>query len=200
LNFINQGRGTMIVPTGGIDSKGIKDGWRPYTTEDEFDRLVRIQEPVPSLRVKGPAKTLPPYMIPIMLAEGARGEKEIDDSSESFDAAYVDLKARTGQQPVLRNIGYDNLEASYARFPEKLLNEIGTAIVQTRTRGDLTMGLARPNLSLLPKVLAMVDWHIRLTKKDGLLMLQGVKPYTNVYAVDCDVSSGSPVMKLTILI
>jgi hypothetical protein len=62
------------------------------------------------------------------------------------------------------------------------------------------MGLARPNLTLLPKVLSMVDWHIRLTKKDGLLMLQGVKPYTNLFAVDSDVSSGYPVMKLTILI
>jgi hypothetical protein len=62
------------------------------------------------------------------------------------------------------------------------------------------MGLARPNLSLLPKVLSMVDWHIKFTKKDGLLMLQGVKPYTNLYAVDSDASSGYPVMNLTILI
>ena len=200
LNFINQGRGTMIVPTGGIDSKEIREGWLPYTTVEEFDRLVKIQEPVPSSKVKGPRKSLPPYLIPVMLAEGSSGEGTIDESSDSFDSAYDELKARTGGQPILRNIGYDNLEASYARFPEKLLNEIGTSIVQTKTRGDLTMGLAKPNLSLLPKILSMVDWHIKFTKKDGLLMLQGVKPYTNLYAVDCDVSSGFPVMKLTILI
>jgi|GEM_PF-143983 KaiC/GvpD/RAD55 family RecA-like ATPase len=200
LNFINQGRGTMIVPTGGIDSKEIRDGWMPYTTEEEFDSLVRIQEPVPSSKAKGPWKSLPPYLIPVMLAEGSGGETKIDVSSQSFDSAYDELKARTGNKPILRNIGYDNLEASYARFPEKLLNEIGTAIVQTKTRGDLTMGLARPNLSLLPKVLSMVDWHIKFTKKDGLLMLQGVKPYTNLYAVDSDASSGYPVMNLTILI
>ncbi len=200
LNFINQGRGTMIVPTGGIDSREIREGWTPYTTEQEFDSLVRIQEPVPYVKPKASGKPYPPYLVPVMLAEGSGGEQAIDVSSQSFDAAYDALKARTGGQPILRNIGYDNLEASYARFPEKLLNEIGTAIVQTKTRGDLTMGLARPNISLLPKVLAMVDWHIRLTKKDGLLMLQGVKPYTNLYAVDCDVSQGVPMMKLTILI
>jgi hypothetical protein len=79
------------------------------------------------------------------------------------------------------------------------LNEVGTAIAQNRSAGDLTMALARPNLSILGNVIAMVDWHIKLSKKDGVLLLQGLKPYTNVYAVDCDVSLGYPVMTLTIL-
>jgi len=200
LNFINQGRGTMIVPTGGVDSKGIKEAWSPYTTEKEFDSYVRIQEPVPGLRLKESEKAKHPYSVPVMLAEGARDEKDIDVSSESFDSAYDDLKARTHGQPILRNIGYDNLEASYARFPEKLLNEIGTAIVQTRSRGDLTMGIAKPNFFILPKVLAMVDLHVRLWKKDGVVLLQGVKPYTNIYSVDSDVTLGYPVMKLSIMI
>ena len=50
LNFINQGRGTMIVPTGGVDGRGIKEAWSPYTTEKEFDSYVSYQEPVPGLK------------------------------------------------------------------------------------------------------------------------------------------------------
>ena len=46
----------------------------------------------------------------------------------------------------------------------------------------------------------MVDWHIKLSKEDGVVLLQGIKPFTNIYAVDCDVSLGYPVMKLRVLI
>jgi KaiC/GvpD/RAD55 family RecA-like ATPase len=200
LNFISQGRGVMIVPTGGVDGKSIKAAMRPYTTDEAFDNHVRIQEPVPAWGTKESERSLPPYMIPVKLALGAGDEKEIDASAASFEAAYSELKARTGNQPVLRNLGYDNLEATYARFPEKLLNEVGTSISQTRLRGDLTMGLARPDVSVLGELLSMVDWHIKLSKKNGVLLLQGIKPYTNIYAVDCDVSRGYPVMKLTVLI
>jgi KaiC/GvpD/RAD55 family RecA-like ATPase len=200
LNFINQGRGTMVVPTGGVDSKGIMGAWGPYTTDEEFESYVRIQEPLPAFGTQRPKRPLPPYIIPGKLAEGAGEESEIDVSSRSFDVAYDELKARTANQPILQNIGFDNLEASYARFPERLLSAVATAIVQTRLCGDVTMGLAKSNLSFLGKLLSMVDWHIKLTKKDGVLLLQGIKPYTNIYAVDCDVSQGYPVMKLTILI
>ena len=62
------------------------------------------------------------------------------------------------------------------------------------------MGIARPNFFILPKVLGMVDLHVKLWKKDGVLLLQGVKPYTNIYSVDCDVTLGYPVMKLSIMI
>ena len=138
-------------------------------------------------------------MIPSVFREGAGKEEEIDESSDRFYSAYVELKKKTRNQPVLRNIGYDTLESSYSRFPDRLLNEVGMAIVRTRSAGDLTLGIAKPTFGLLHKILGMVDWHIRLTKKDGLLMLQGVKPYTNLYAVDCDVSQGFPVMKLSML-
>ncbi len=200
LNFINQGRGVVILPTGGVDGKSIKAAMRPYTTDEAFDSYVRIQEPVPAWETKESERSLPPYMVPVTLALGAGEEKEIDASTASFEAAYHELKARTANKPIHRNIEYDNLESTYARFPEKLLNEVGTAISATRLRGDLTMGLARPSISFLGKLLSMVDWHIKLSKKDGVLLLQGIKPYTNIYAVDCDVSQGYPVMKLNILI
>jgi len=200
LNFINQGRGCMMIPTGGVDSRGIKTSLAPFTTPEAFNDYVRIAEPMPEyLMKKGAPGTLPPYVIPIKAGEGADKEGDLDASSDAFDAAYRDLKARTGNQPILRNIGYDNLEAGYARFPDKLLNEVGDAIAQTRSHGDLTMGLARPNLSILGKVLAMVDWHIKLSKQDQVLLLQGIKPHTSIYAADCDVSKGYPEMKLTLL-
>ena len=174
-----------------MDSRGIKASLAPFDDPQAFDDCVRISESMPEYMMKrGALEVMPPYIIPIRSGEGADKEEDLDTSSNAFDAAYRELKAQTGNQPVLRNIGYDNLEASYARFPDKLLNEVGDAIAQTRSCGDITMGLARPNLSILSKVLSMVDWHIKLSKQDQVLLLQGIKPHTSIYAADCDVSQG----------
>ncbi|HUH99432.1 MAG TPA: hypothetical protein VLY65_00170, partial [Nitrososphaerales archaeon] len=58
----------------------------------------------------------------------------------------------------------------------------------------------RPTVSILEKILGMVDWHIKLSTRAGVLLMQGVKPNTNIYAVDCDVSKGYPVTTLKMLI
>jgi KaiC/GvpD/RAD55 family RecA-like ATPase len=197
LNFISQKRGAMIIPTGGVGSKRIKSSIAPYATEEAFNRYLRVSEQVEGSSSE-PGK-IPPYVVPITYGEGSGSEAELSASSDAFLSAYKQLKERTGDQPVLRNIAYDNLESSYARFPDRLLNEIGLAMMRTRSSGDLTFAIGRPTLSILPKVLGMVDWHLKLSKMDNVLLLQGVKPYTNLYAADCDVSKGYPVMTLTAL-
>lgn len=196
LNFISQHRGVVIFPTGGVSADEIRDHWMPYITRKLFSEYVRIQEPGKDER--SPSR-LPPYLIPSAFREGAGEEAQVEESSAYFLAAYNELKAKTKGQPIVRNMGYDSLEATYARYPERLLNEIGQAIALTKADGDITLGLARPTFTLLPKVVAMVDWHVKLTKKYGVLMLQGVKPYTNLYGVDCDVSTGRPQIKLSVL-
>ncbi len=197
LNFISQKRGVIVVPTEGVSASEVKRYWSPFLAKELFSKYVRIQEQQePGKRA---SSRMPPYMVPSIFQEGAGDEEELAKSSETFYSAYKELKSRTRNQPVLRNMGYDSLEASYARFPDRLLNEVGQAVARTRVSGDITLGIAKPTFGLLGKVLGMVDWHFRLTKKYGLLMFQGVKPYTNLYSVDCDVSSGRPVLKLSIL-
>ncbi|MGA2664656.1 MAG: ATPase domain-containing protein [Nitrososphaerales archaeon] len=197
LNFLNQRRGVIMVPTGGVDTGEVRRSYLPYTTKELFDGYMRISEEQEQDRAKGGSH--PPYVIPSIYAEGSGGEQELEESSATFYEAYTALKQKTKNQPVLRSIGYDMLESSYARFPERLFNEIGIEIARTKAAGNITIGLARPTLTLLDRVLGMVDWHIRLTKKNGLLMVQGVKPQTNVYGVECDISHGYPVMKLRVL-
>jgi KaiC/GvpD/RAD55 family RecA-like ATPase len=196
LNFIAQKRGAMIVPPGGVDSRELKAAIGPYTTKEAFDNYLRIHEQVEADLARA---SVPPYVVPITYDEGAGSEKELSVSSDAFFSSYKQLKARTGNQPILRSIAYDTLESSYARFPDKLLNEVGVAMMRTKSAGDLTVGIGRPTVSILAKVLGMVDWHLKLSKIDGVLLVQGVKPYTNIYAADCDISKGYPVMTLKIL-
>ena len=87
LNFINQGRGVVILPTGGVEGKSIKAAMRPYTTDEAFDSYVRIQEPVPAWETKESERSLPPYMVPVSWL-GSRGGEGVDASTASFEAAY----------------------------------------------------------------------------------------------------------------
>jgi KaiC/GvpD/RAD55 family RecA-like ATPase len=200
LNFINQGRGAMVIPMGGVDSKQMKNAFSRYTTNEAFNKYMRISEQVERKSNGAASGSAPPYVVPIDYGEGSGDENDLTDNSDRFLVAYKEMKEKTGGQPVLRSISYETLDTSYARFPDKLLNEIGLAIVRTRAAGDLTVGFARPTVSILNKVLATVDWHIKLWKQDAVLLVQGVKPYTNIYAADCDVSKGYPIMSLKIMI
>jgi hypothetical protein len=196
LNFITQRRGVLVVPTGGVSAKEIKAAWGLYSKSEAFNSFVRISEPN---RPVGGSSRQPPYIIPTTFGQGAGDEAELEQSMSELQKAYRELRTKTRNQPVLRNIGYDSLETSYARHPDKLLNEVGLAISRTRAAGDVTLGLAKPSLGILDKIVGIVDWHLKLSKKNGVLMLQGVKPYTSLYAVDVDVSHGYPVTKLRIL-
>jgi len=199
LNFITQKRGGMMIPMGGVDSKAIRATFGPYASDEAFNNYLRISEQVETQGSRRTRASIPSYVVPITYGEGSGNENELSDSSDAFLAAYKQLKAKTRNQPVVRSIAYDNLETSYARFSDKLLNEVGLAMMRTRSAGDLTIGIGRPTVSILTKILGMVDWHIRLSKKDGVLLIQGVKPHTNIYAADCDISKGYPVVTLKIL-
>ncbi len=199
LNFISQERGVMIDPTRGVDSSDVKAAFGRYVSDQNFDAYMRIQQQVEPAPTKSGARSIPPYAIPVMPGLGNRGNRNLTTNSLTFDASEEILKKRTGNKPIARIIAYDTLEGEYAQEPDKLLNEIGLAMTRTRTRGDLTIAIGRPSFGLLSKVVGMVDWHIKLWKTDGVLLLQGIKPSTNIYAADCDVSRGYPVLTLKIL-
>jgi hypothetical protein len=139
-------------------------------------------------------------VVPLPYEAGLRTAAEVGHGFEAFTAAYMQLKADTANQPVVRLIGYDSLEGLFARFPDALLSEVDYTVKRTRALGDLTVAVGRPGVSMMTKVLGMVDWHIKLSKMNDVLLLQGVKPHTNVYAVDCDSSRGYPVTSLSVLI
>ena len=113
--------------------------------------------------------------------------------------AITQLKQRTGDKPVLRVMGYDTMESKYSEVIQKLYSEIGFAITNTRATGDITLAVARPNMTILPKVLDMVDWHFMLTKEGDTLLFQGIKPRTSLYGVECDLSAGYPKAKLVLM-
>lgn len=190
MNFLSQGQGVMFVPVGGADAQEVVSHVRPYLEGGSLEFL-RVAEELKVEEAPSRQVEIPPYVV---LMKGGRNNIDVD-TYMLFDTVN-ELKRLTGDKPVLRIMGYDTMESKYAEIPEKLYNEIGFAVMRTRAAGDLSVGIARPRLGILPKILDMVDWHLKLWRTDGTLMFQGVKPLTPLYAVQCDTSKGYPRTRL----
>ena len=190
MNFLSQKLGVLYLPVGGADSREIVCHIEPYLSQDSLG-LLRVAEELKAEELRTAEAQIPPYVV---LMKGGRNNIDVD-TYMLFDT-LTNLKRQTDNKPVLRLMGYDTMESKYAEVPEKLYNEIGFAIMRTRAAGDLTIGIARPKLTILPKILDMVDWHLKLWRAEGTLIFQGTKPLTPKYAVVCDTSKGYPQPKL----
>lgn len=190
MNFLSQKLGVLYLPVGGADAKETVSHMEPYLREEDL-KLLRVAEELKAEELTTQETKIPPYVI---LMKGGRNNIDVD-TYMLFDT-LSELKRLTGDRPVLRVMGYDTMESKYAEIPEKLYNEIGFAIMRTRAAGDLTIGIARPKLAMLQKILDMVDWHLKLWRTNGTLVFQGVKPLTHPFAVQCDCSEGYPRAKL----
>jgi KaiC/GvpD/RAD55 family RecA-like ATPase len=186
LNFLAQGRGVAILPSGGTDSEEIKQFLTSYIGEELFNKLVRIYE-----EVKPGKNQLKPY---IALMRG--GATNLERDVAAWMQTIINLREETGK-PVLQLFGYDTLESKYAENLEKLFNQIGTDITECKAQESLALAVARPGLRITQRALNMVDTHLRLIERYGCILFYGVKPRTGVYAVECDVSKGYPMLKLT---
>jgi len=59
----------------------------------------------------------------------------------------------------------------------------------------------KPGYDRLAKILgAIADVHFKMTREHGALLLYGLKPRTEIYAVEMDVTKGYVMPKLTPII
>jgi hypothetical protein len=192
MNFISQKRGALLFPQAGAAAEEVEGLVKKYVGKEYFNKFVKIAEELKVEELRSEAVSLPPHVV---LLRGGRNNVDID--SFALYSILTELKRISGNQPAYRDIGYDTLESKYADDPSKMFNEVGFAIMRTRAAGDLTVGIAKPSMEILNKVLDMVDWHFKLWKKNGVLLFQGIKPETGIYAVTSDITKGCPVMVLT---
>jgi KaiC/GvpD/RAD55 family RecA-like ATPase len=187
MNFISQGRGAIFSTAGEEARDGLRKVLAPYIAAENLDRYLKVVEHnIVAERKPNTHELLVTSVSDNLGYQGRIGE------------VYGSLKKDTGGQPIFQWIGYDTLASSFSVIPdEKVVHQIGSNISENRTAKDLTIALARPSLRILDTISDIVDWHLRLWKKNGVLVLQRVKPETHMYAVDSRVELGYPVMSLT---
>ena len=192
MNFISQKRGALLIPQAGAAAEQVEGMMKRYVGRELFNKFVKIAEELKVEELRSESIVLPPHVV---LLKGGRNNVDVD--AFALYSVLTELKRISGNQPAYRDIGYDTLESKYADDPSKMFNEVGFAIMRTRAAGDLAVGIAKPSMEIINKVLDMVEWHFRLWKKNGVLLFQGIRPETDLYAVTSDNSKGYPQMVLT---
>ncbi|MEM3589461.1 MAG: ATPase domain-containing protein [Candidatus Bathyarchaeia archaeon] len=182
FNF--QGRGAMIVPSIGVDAETIRGIRKAYgTTEDEFNRLIRILY----LGIPEPEEESPS----IVAFKGRDWEEDLKGVVKVAD----ELRAKTGQ-PNLWIMGLDALVDCYGEdICERIMNYAAIAI---RRRKSMLIALLKAGRKKLATRLSPIaDVYLRFIRRHGCPLLYGIKPRTGLYAVEMDVGKGHPLPKLT---
>ena len=185
-NFLAHGRGVIAIPSRGVDHNLVKRWFEDVgLTREEINRLLRIC-------VKEYAGFKPePYTLML------KGENILDDYARYMETEQ-ELMKLTGQ-PVLNIIGADTLIDIYGvKETISFLRDRATRIRETKGLGIF---IFKPGYPRLAKILgALADVHLKVTREHGAALVYGVKPGTNLYVLEMDVSRGYAMPKLTPII
>ncbi|MCS7095864.1 MAG: hypothetical protein N3F10_06060 [Candidatus Bathyarchaeota archaeon] len=187
-NFMLQGRGVIAVPSSGVDPTMCRElMMRVYgLTEEECTCYARI---ITSTMGRN-AKILNDHPN-IIYVKGEDCKEDIDH----FLRESEKLIARTGQSN-LYIVGADTVSTLYGEKKcEELLNLSASG---ARTAKALVTIIVKGGYrDLTAKLSPVADFHIRLTRGRGCMLLYFVKPRIGLYAVEPDTSQGYPIPKLT---
>ena len=185
LNFISQGRGVIVSATSGQARDGLGKAFALYLPGESVDQYLRVVDYNVTARKPG---------APAMLVTDVTDDQGYQGR---VGKVYAGLKKVSGGQPIFHWVGYDTLASSFAIIPDKkVVHQIGFNISENWNGKDLTFALARPSLKILATISDIVNWHLKVWKKDGVIFLKGVKPETRVYATSSRIDLGYPVMSL----
>jgi len=172
-----------VIPTAGVDHTVVKRCvLAGGCTVDELNNLVR------AFARQYPELKLEPYIVIF------KGENASEDF-EKYAGVAAELRRRT-RKPLLHIIGVDTLIDTYGE--KEALWSIRTGLTISRTMGDLFIALLKPGYPRVAEILgATADVHLKVTREHGVILIYGVKPRTNLYVVEMDVSEGYPMPRLT---
>jgi KaiC/GvpD/RAD55 family RecA-like ATPase len=182
-NFMAQARGSIMVPSSGVDYHTLRillriGGFTEKETEGRGKVVVLGSTVIPE----------DPILVPF------EGRSQTQDYQQFVNIAS-ELKSKL-DQPICYTIGYDALIAHYGI--EAVINQANFEATRVRETGDLCFAIVKPGYEGLSEKLGSVtNIHLKLIVEDGVLLLYGIKPRTNLYAVEMDTSKGYPLPRLT---
>lgn len=180
-SFLSQGRGVMFMPPGGESLERIHRFDQQFGLKPETRRNLRVATTATN-RVDDPsALTLDP------------------DSLEASQRTWAQAEARLTEEtgaPALKIIYVDTIQNSWRQGNHKrFLDAESTA---TRSTGGLMILLSRPGGEALGQHASnLAHTHIKASNHEGVILLQGVKPRTPLYAAAQDDAMGYPSLSLT---
>jgi len=123
------------------------------------------------------------------------GSDSLKQSWDVWAQAETELTVETGE-PVLKMIYVDSLQSNWAH--ENLGRLLDAESMRTRDAGGLLVLLSKPgDGGLRWHAGNLSHTHLKVVNLHGVILLQGVKPRTPLYAVNQDPWKGYPSVTLT---
>lgn len=179
LNFVKQDRGIVAVLTGGTHAETTRAELVPFTTEEQFDKYVRIADYFMANSKK-----------PYIMALGTRNKEE---ALKTWKENLASLRG-SDNKPILDYTGFDTLE--YLRGDTIAIKDLLNAVAKTKISQDLGLGIIKPGLKLTQEIMNMADTYIKIVDINKCPCVYGIKPKTMIYAITTDASKGYPYVNL----
>ena len=176
-NFVNQGGACFIIPTGGYSSDNVATALRPLVGEAAMNERVRIA---------AYSRNSSPKEWKVQLSG------QLQEDVRTFTETWAPLAKNTAGTIVSVNL--DRLAAVYgddSALPG--FTEIGEGL---RDGGALQICTSSILTKLRQDTLRNADYHLKVQNEGGSLLIYGIKPFTQEYAVRAEFDKGYPVITL----
>ncbi len=177
-NFVAQGRGVAHVPPRKGTTDFLRELVSPHLPAEAFETHVRVFEPASLGHVQESANALP--------LEGSNVETDLKWSN-------VEYRLPHSSRPFLALMAFDTLESVYG---DKVLEEMSGVLASVRRARDVFVGFATPQSASAAKLENLASVMIHVESVQGSVVLYGEKPYTGLFNLSFDWSSGLPEAQL----
>ena len=182
-NFVAHGRGVLDIPSAGVDYTLVKRRFEEGGfTDEEINELLRV-----CTRYYVEAEERP-YIVRL----------EGEDPLKGFERClgFAQELIEKTSKPLLKLCGVDMLIDAYG--VAGALSYLKACATEARRARGLHLVVLKPGYPRLASILdSIADVHLKVVRRHGSVLLYGVKPRTNIYVLEMDVSEGYPMPKLT---
>ena len=181
-NFATSSRGVAHVPPGKAGAESVKEMVGKYLTEGAFDKRIRVFE-----------------SMPMGTLEESKSAIHMEGSNVDTDLKWnnVEYHLPGAKHPFLSMMAFDTLESVYG---SNVLEGLSGHISAVRRNKDIFLGMSTATTASNQKLADLAQIHIRLQNVFGTILLYCEKPYTELYHLAFDYSSGCPQVVLTPLV
>jgi KaiC/GvpD/RAD55 family RecA-like ATPase len=174
-NFASQGRGVAHIPPGKGTTEQVREIVGPHLPTSAFDAHVRVLEVAPATGEL--AKNA-------ILIEGRWNWAKIE----------FEFNLSKSKKPVLALVSLDTLEALYGA--SRAMEEMSHVLASVRKSRDTLIVLVPSESEAAGQLSSLANAVLNLEEIDGTVVLHGDKPYTGLFSLSFDWSSGTPDAKL----
>jgi len=177
-NFLLMNRGVLALPLPGTD-------YKIYETVDEWSSARKVKDGMLKVLIPVEEENAANSLIHVPFEDLKKAR------SMSIDIAD-ELKKRSKDGAVLGIRSVSFLETRYASQLNELVEILADIVTRNQSSGDAAIFYLESESPIKFRILALSQVHIKLTVKNGTVIMFGVKPYTGAYVLEPDPEAPQP--------